>query len=123
MAKHIIEKIKVIPSSGNVFEDTGHPNPEESLAKAELAILIAETIKKKKLTQKKAALLVGLDQPKVSAIMRGQLSGFTIDRLFRILLALNIDITIAIKPHNKRSSPAQIQVLSSSESKERRMAI
>ena len=95
------EEIEVIASSGNVYFDTGHPNPEEAMAKAELAILISSAIKRKKLTQKKAAELIGVDQPKISAIIRGQLSGFTIDRLFRFLIALGMDIIIEAKPHNR----------------------
>src|SRR5271169_3244121 len=85
--------------SGNVYADAGYPNPEEAMAKAELAIMITEAIKSKKLTQKKTAELIGVDQPKISAIIRGQLSGFTIDRLFRFLMALGIDIIIQAKPH------------------------
>lgn len=102
------EEIEVIESSGNVYADLGYANPQEAMAKANLAILIADTIKKKKLTQKKAADLMGIDQPKVSAIIRGQLSGFTIDRLLRFLLALGIDIIIEAKPHRKRSEPGII---------------
>lgn len=105
------ENIEVIPSSGNVYADVGYPNPEEMMAKAELAILISDAIKGKKLTQKKAAVLMGIDQPKVSAISRGQLSGFTIDRLFRFLIALGMDIVIEAKPHDRKTNLAHIQVL------------
>jgi predicted XRE-type DNA-binding protein len=105
------EEIEVIASSGNVYSDTGYPNPEEAKAKAELAILISDAIKRKKLTQKKAAELIGVDQPKVSAIIRGQLSGFSIDRLFRFLMALGMDIIIEAKPHHSRTTPANIQVI------------
>lgn len=107
------EEIEVIASSGNVYADTGYPNPEEAMAKAELAILISDAIKRKKLTQKKAAELIGVDQPKVSAIIRGQLSGFTIDRLFRFLMALGMDIIIEAKPHTSRATSAHIQVIQS----------
>ena len=96
------EEIEVIASTGNVYADTGYPNPEEAMAKAELAILISNAIKRKKLTQKKAAELIGVDQPKVSAIIRGQLSGVTIDRLFRFLIALGMDIIIEAKPRIAR---------------------
>ena len=77
------EEIKVFASSGNIYADFGYPNPQEAMAKAELAIQIIAIIKKRKLTQKKAAELMGIDQSKLSAIQRGQLSSFTIDRLFR----------------------------------------
>lgn len=117
------ERIEIVPSSGNVYRDTGHANPEEAMAKAELAILIAETIKRKKLTQKKAAELIGVDQPKVSAIIRGQLSGFTIDRLLRFLIALGIDIIIEAKPHDRKTHIAHIQVLHQQPLKTRRATI
>lgn len=106
-----IEEIEVIASSGNVFADTGHRNPQEAMAKAELAILIINAIKKKKLTQKEAAELIGIDQPKVSDIVRGRLSGFTIDRLFRYLMALGMDIVVEAKPHKQRSSEPFILVM------------
>ena len=105
------KEVKVTASSSNVYTDTGHPNPEEALAKAELAILISDVIKRKNLTQKKAAELIGVDQPKISAIIRGQLSGFTIDRLFRCLIALGMDITIEVTPHTSRSTVPHIQVI------------
>ena len=107
------EDIQIVASSGNVYADTGHPNPEEAMAKAELAILISNAIKRKKLTQKKAAELIGVDQPKISAIIRGQLSGFTIDRLFRFLMALGMDIVIEARPHTSKTTSAHIQVVQS----------
>lgn len=121
--KHVEhEEIEITPSSGNVYADAGYSNPEEAMAKADLAILIAETIKSKKLTQKKAAALIGVDQPKISAIIRGQLSGFTIDRLFRFLTALGVDIIIEAKPHTPRTTPAHICVLPPQHLKERRIS-
>jgi len=67
--------------SANVFADLGLPNPDEALAKAGLAQAIAETIERRGLTQEEAARIMGLDQPKVSAIVRGRLTGFAQDRL------------------------------------------
>jgi len=116
------EEIEVIASSGNVYADAGHPNPEEAMAKAELAILISNAIKRKKLTQKKAAELMRVDQPKVSAIIRGQLSGFTIDRLFRFLIALGMDIIIEAKPHISRKTSAHIHIIQRQSSGGRRAA-
>lgn len=105
------QKIEVIKSSGNVYADTGHRNPQEALAKAELALLIIDAIKKKKLTQKQVAEIIGVDQPKISDIVRGRLSGFTIDRLFRYLMALGMDITIEAKPHKQKNSEPFILVM------------
>ena len=76
--------------------------PEEYLVKAELAIQISKLIKKRKLTQIDAAKLLGLDQPKISALNRGRLSGFSVERLFKLLSILDQDIEIVIKPHSGR---------------------
>ena len=62
---------KIEKSSGNVFADLDLPNSGELLAKAELASKIYSIIKKKKLTQKQASVILGIDQPKVSALLSG----------------------------------------------------
>jgi predicted XRE-type DNA-binding protein len=84
-------------SSGNVFADLGLPNPEEALAKAELANKITVLIQERGLTQLQAAKLLGVDQPKVSALVRGRLSGFSLERLMRFLLLLGQDIKITVQ--------------------------
>jgi predicted XRE-type DNA-binding protein len=84
-------------SGGNVFADLGLPNPEEALAKAELAHKIVLLVRKQRLTQLQAAKALGVDQPKVSALMRGQLSGFSMERLMRFLLLLGQDVKITVK--------------------------
>jgi predicted XRE-type DNA-binding protein len=81
-----------------VFADLGLENPEELLAKAELVQRISDIIAERKLTQVRAAELLGIDQPKVSALLRGKLDGFSTDRLFRFLNALGNDIEIVIRP-------------------------
>jgi predicted XRE-type DNA-binding protein len=80
--------IPVYAGSGNVFADLGLPDAEEALAKARLAQAIAGAIERKGLSQGEAAGIMGLDQPKVSALVRGRLSGFSTDRLFRCLTLL-----------------------------------
>ena len=77
------EEIKVQKSSGNVFADLGLANPDELLVKAELARKISKIITQKNITQVEAAELLGIDQPKISALMKGKLSGFSTERLFR----------------------------------------
>jgi predicted XRE-type DNA-binding protein len=91
-----------VESSGNVFADLGFANADEMLAKAELAIKIAEILRQRSLTQVQAAAVLGVDQPKVSALIRGRLSGFSIERLLRFLLRLGTDVSITIKPHSRR---------------------
>jgi predicted XRE-type DNA-binding protein len=73
------------PSSGNVFADLGFPDAEGRLLKAELAVKIAQLIEENGLTQTQTAERTALNQPEVSRLMRGQLSGFSADRLFVIL--------------------------------------
>ncbi len=90
------KKIEYEISSGNVFADLGLPNPEELLAKAELARQINNLIKQKKLTQEAAGKLLGIDQPKISALGKGKLSGFSLERLFKFLNLLGQDITIKV---------------------------
>jgi len=83
-------------SSGNVFADLGVKNPEEALVKARLARVIADAIEVRGLTQVEAAELFGIDQPKISRLVRGQLAGFSIDRLFRFVTLLGSDIEITV---------------------------
>jgi predicted XRE-type DNA-binding protein len=89
--------VDYVVSSGNVFADLGLPNPEELLAKAELANKISVLIQERKLTQAKAAKLLGIDQPKVSMLLRGHLTGFSIERQMRFLLLLGQDIKITVQ--------------------------
>ncbi len=98
-------------SSGNVFEDLDLPNPEERLAKAELARQIENIIKRKRLTQERAAKMLGISQPKVSALLQGKLAGFSIDRLLKFLIALDQDIEIRIRarpPRSRRRARARV---------------
>jgi predicted XRE-type DNA-binding protein len=85
--------------SGNVFADLGLPNADELLAKAELAIRITEILRRRRLTQVQAAEILGVDQPKVSALIRGRIAGFSIERLLRFLLLLGADVSITIQSH------------------------
>ncbi|MBA3721134.1 MAG: XRE family transcriptional regulator [Parachlamydiaceae bacterium] len=94
----MIKKINFEESSGNVFADLGVENSEEALAKSELARQIAKLIKKKKLTQQGAAEILDIDQPKISALMRGRLRSFSLERLIRFLNDLGQDINIIITP-------------------------
>lgn len=104
------EQVGVVESSGNVFADLGLPDPDERLVKAELARKIREIITKRHLTQAEAAELLGIDQPKVSALMRGKLSGFSTARLFRFLNALGRDVEIVVKRKPSSRSKARISV-------------
>lgn len=104
-------KKQVKKSSGNVFADLAVPCPSEALAKAEIARRIVEVLDERGLTQVKAAELLGIDQPKVSALKRGRLEGFSSDRLFRFLNALDRDVEIVIREKSHDAEPAGIRVV------------
>jgi predicted XRE-type DNA-binding protein len=93
-----VNEIAFEVSSGNVFQDLGLPHPEERLLRAELAHRIATIIDDRQLTQREAAALMGINQPKVSALLRGHLEGFSFERLARCLVALGQDVEVTVRP-------------------------
>jgi len=95
-------KVEYTESSGNVFADLGIRNPEEVLAKASIASKIYDLIKEKKLTQAKAAKILRISQPKVSLLLRGYLTDFSLERLLRFLNDLGQDVYISIVPSSHR---------------------
>ena len=84
--------------SGNVFQDLGLPKSPELLAKAQLVSRIAKIIEREKMTQIQAAERLGIDQPKVSLLLRGRFEGYSVERLMRFLNALDQDVKIIVKP-------------------------
>lgn len=104
------EEIECKMSSGNVFEDLGIENPEEELTKAKLVWEIEQIIKKKKLTQVEAANIMGINQPKVSALIRRKLDGFSVERLIHFLNTLGQDIDIVVRPKPLNRKQARINV-------------
>lgn len=102
---------EVLESSGNVFADLEMDEPEEMLAKAELARRIGNILKRRRLTQAQAATLLGIDQPKVSALLRGKLAGFSTDRLLRFLMALDRDVDIVIKRKPRSRKHGELRVV------------
>jgi predicted XRE-type DNA-binding protein len=105
------DEIRVIEGSGNVFADLEVVDPEEALIKAEMARAIGAIIRGKHLTQTQAANVLGIDQPKVSALMRGRLSGFSVDRLLRFVLALDRDVEIVIAPKKHQQPHTRVSVI------------
>jgi predicted XRE-type DNA-binding protein len=93
----------VTEGGGNVFADMGLPEADEELIKAQLASHIRQVIKRQRLTQVAAAALMGIDQPKVSALLNGRPADFSSERLMRLLTALgqDVEITVRAKPRNR----------------------
>ena len=100
--------LKVEPGSGNVFADLGLADADEHLIKAGLVVKIDRIIRQRHLTHAAAAQLIGIDQPKVSAMLAGQFRGYSVERLMRFLVALGHDVEIVVKP--RKRGPAALRV-------------
>jgi predicted XRE-type DNA-binding protein len=91
-------RIRVKESGGNVFADLGFPNPEREQLKARLTLQIYRLIKDRALTQAQAGAILGIRQPHVSGLMRGQSGNFSVERLMDFLTALGQDVQITVSP-------------------------
>ena len=97
--------------STTMFADIGLPDHEEERTKARLAGELRDIIRRRRLTQIAAASLMGIDQPKVSALMNGRLENFSSDRLMRLLTALGHDVEITVKAKPRSRSLGRIRVI------------
>jgi len=105
---------KIIESSGNVFADLGHPDPEERAYKADLIMVLESIIKRRGLTQVETAKLCGTDQGTLSKVLRGRVGLVSTDRLIRWIGCLggSVRITVddtpghAVEPVSVRFCPA-----------------
>ena len=96
------------PGTGNVFADLGLADASEHLVKAGLVLRIDRTIRERKMTQASAAEIMGIDQPKVSAILGGQFRGYSVERLMRFLVALGHDVEIVVKPRRRGTAALRV---------------
>ena len=94
---------KVTMGSGNVFADLGLPDPEIRFMKSMLAIRIGIEMKRRRLDQAGAAALLGIDQPRVSKLLRGRLDAFSIDKLMKLLVRAGKEIEIVVRDRPKRA--------------------
>ena len=111
MVKKRQERFEVTRGSGNVFADLGFANPEEELVKAHLLMLVQQTIKQRRLSQKAAAALMGVDQPKVSALLRGRGANFSSARLMRLLMGLGQDVDVTVRAAPRGRKRGRLRVL------------
>jgi len=95
---------RIVPSTGNVFADLGFPDSDQRQTKVRLAVAVNHVVERRGLTQVKAAELLGITQPKVSALAKYRLEGFSVERLMRFLTLLNQDVEIVIRgnPRGRR---------------------
>jgi predicted XRE-type DNA-binding protein len=95
--------------SGNVFADLGLPDAQELLLKSEIVAELARLLKSKKLSQAKAAALIGVAQPDLSNLLGGKLRGFSVERLLHMIAALGRDIEIVVKPARRSKEQGGIR--------------
>ncbi len=100
----------ITKSSGNIFEDMGFSSPRDELLKANLTARISKILQDRKIKQKDAAKILEIDQPKVSALKNGCYAGFSVERLLDLLLSLEQDIDIIIKPRESGNRHGEIHV-------------
>jgi predicted XRE-type DNA-binding protein len=110
MAKRKSLGVEVEEGSGNVFADLGFPDSEERKTKVLLAIQIQRILEERRLTQAGAARILGVNQPKVSALVNGRLEGFSVERLMTFLTALGRDVQITVSPRRSVRAAGRIRV-------------
>jgi predicted XRE-type DNA-binding protein len=98
--------VEVVHGTGNVFADLGYPDAAERQAKLRLAYALNQVLAQRRLSQAEAAKVLGVTQPKVSALRNYKLVGFSVERLMTLLTALDQDVQIVIsrKPRSRRSA-------------------
>lgn len=110
--KEIIDgqEIEYEVGSGNIFADLGIKNPEEALLKARVAGEIHRIIESRNLTQAEAAKIVGIAQPKMNDVLRGRLSGYSMERLLRMVNALGHDVEVKISRRRHVHTPGVFKI-------------
>ena len=101
---------KIVRSSGNVFADLGFADAGERQTKVRLAMAINDVLQRRGLSQGKAAEMLGINQPKVSALSKYRLEGFSVERLMRFLTSLNQDVEIIIRNRPRARRPGRVFV-------------
>ncbi|MCE1274722.1 MAG: helix-turn-helix domain-containing protein [Chlorobiales bacterium] len=103
--------IEIEKSSGNVYADLGMADADEMIVKAQLAAKIGEIIKGRKLSQQKAAEVLGIPQPKLSKMLRGQFRGISETKMLDCLARLGRDVQIVIGPPCSTTSTGHVAVV------------
>ena len=96
--------------SGNVYKDLGFKNADAMLARARIVAEIVRIIRARRLTQTAAAKVLGLSQPKVSALLNGQFQGYSQERLIGLLNRLGCDVKIVVTPKPRSRAIGRVSV-------------
>lgn len=108
--KPLVEGVDFTVGSSNIWADLGYPDAEEMLAKAGLVREITRIIRARRITQAQAAALMGIDQPKVSNLLRGRFRGYSLHRLLEFLTHLGRDVEIVISRQRRSRVAGRIRV-------------
>lgn len=102
------ENIAFEKGSGNVFEDLGLPDAEELFLRATLGFKVFQIVENRKLTQAEAAKILGVKQPEISRLTKGEFNHYSVERLMMFLNRLNLDIEIHIIPAKNREGQQRV---------------
>jgi predicted XRE-type DNA-binding protein len=102
---------EIEPGSTNVYADLGRADAGEMLVKAQLALKIGDIIKRRKLSQAQAAGILGIPQPKLSALLRGQFRGISEAKMMDCLTKLGRDISIVVGPARRTRVEGKVKVV------------
>jgi predicted XRE-type DNA-binding protein len=108
--QRVVNAIPVEEGAGSVYGDLGYANSEDMMIKAQLVTEIAEIIEKRGLTQEEAAKILGLTQPKVSTLLKGQFRGISEGRLLDCLTRLGRDVEIVVKAAPRKRDTGHLTV-------------
>ena len=103
--------IDIETGSTNVYEDLGLPNASEMQVKASLATKIGEIIKRRRLTQSQAAEILGMPQPKISSMLRGQFRGISEAKMLECMNRLGRDVQIVVGKPSQSKNMGQTRVV------------
>ena len=101
-------KVRVEVSSNNIFADLGLPDAEAHFLKAQIVSEIYRLTKQRKLTQAQAGKRMGISQPEVSRMFKGNFREYSVDRLMEFLTVFDRDVEIVVKPHKRSGKPGRI---------------
>jgi predicted XRE-type DNA-binding protein len=102
-------KVKIEAGSDNIFADLGLPDADTHFLKAQIVAEIYRLINERKLTQAAAGKLMGISQPEVSRMFKGNFREYSIDRLMGLLTSFDRDVEIVVKLHKKTGKAGRIR--------------
>ena len=104
-------KVRVAAGSDNIFADLGLPDAETHFLKAQIVSEIYRLTKQRKLTQGQVGKRMGISQPEVSRMFKGNFREYSIDRLMEFLTTFNRDVEIVVRPHKKAGRSGRIRFI------------